>query len=144
MPRAEDPLAALAPRLAALAEAAPELEVCGLVVRGAGGPAEAWPLPNRAPDPRRAFAFDPGDLLVALQRLEREGRELLAVFHSHPAGGADLSARDLDGALAGGTPVLGEVAQIVVALQAGRACAVRAHSWRDGRYRGCDLWTSVR
>lgn len=144
MPRADDPLAALAPRLASLAEAAPALEVCGLVAGGPGVPAEAWPLPNRAPDPRRAFALGPADLLAALRRLERQGWALLAVYHSHPAGGADLSLRDLEGALAGGAPLLEGVAQVVVALEEGRASTVRAHRWSDGRYRGVDLWTSVR
>lgn len=144
MPRAEDPLAALAPRLAALAEAEPAREVCGLVVGGGGGPAEAWPLPNAAPDPRRAFALAPAALLAALRRLEREGRALLAVYHSHPAGGADLSARDLEGALSDGTPLLGGVAQIVVALEGGRASTIRAHRWSGGSFQGADLWTSVR
>lgn len=140
--RAADPLAAAAPRLVALAEAAPDLEVCGLLVDGPGG-VEAWPMPNRAADPARAFALGPADLLDALRRLEGEGRALLAVFHSHPGGGPELSARDLDGALVDGTPLLGGVAQVVVALEAGRACTVRAHRWTEGRYAGVDLWTPV-
>jgi proteasome lid subunit RPN8/RPN11 len=144
MPSAERALAAVAPRLAALAEADPEREVCGLVVAGAGRGPEAWPLPNRAPDPRRAFMLGPEDLLGALRRLESEGRALVAVYHSHPAGGAELSARDLDGALADGAPLLGGVAQVVVALERGRARAVRVHRWEADRYVGDDLWTPVR
>ena len=144
MPRAEDQVAPVATRLAALAEAAPEREVCGLVVGDPAGLAEVWPLTNAAPDPRRAFALGPQDLLEALRRLEREGRTLLAVYHSHPSGGADLSALDLANALSDGTPLLEGVAQVVVALQGGKASTVRAHRWMDGRYRGRDLWTSVR
>jgi len=141
-PGAADPLAAAAPRLVALAEAEPDREVCGLLVDGPAG-VEAWPMPNRAADPARAFALGPEDLLGALRRLEGEGRALLGVFHSHPSGGADLSALDLDGALVDGAPLLGGVAQVVVALRAGRACTVRAHRWADGRYAGVDLWTPV-
>jgi proteasome lid subunit RPN8/RPN11 len=144
MARADEPLAAVATHLARLAEAAPDQEICGLVVSGADGAAEAWPLPNRAADPRRGFALGPGELLRALRRLDEEGRRLLAVYHSHPAGGAELSGRDLAGALAGGEPVLGGVAQVVVALEGGRAAIVRAHRWLGKRYRGADLWTSVR
>lgn len=141
-PRAEDPLAAAAPRLAALAEADPDQEACGLVVGGpSGGQVEPWPLQNRAPDPRRAFLLGPAELLAALRRLDAEGRVLLAVYHSHPAGGAELSQQDLAGALVDGAPLLGGVAQVVVALERGRAVRVRAHRWRDVRYVGDDLWT---
>jgi proteasome lid subunit RPN8/RPN11 len=138
------PLSAVASRLAALAEADAAREVCGLVVAGEGGPAEVWPLENAAADPRRAFAIAPADLLRALRRLEAEGRRLLAVYHSHPEGGAGLSARDLDQALVDGEPLLGGVAQVVIALRDGRACTVRAHRWTGGRFEGEDLWTSVR
>jgi proteasome lid subunit RPN8/RPN11 len=141
MPRGDDPLAPVARRLAALAEAEPEREVCGLVVAGPAG-AEAWPMENRSPEPRRGFAIGPGDLLEALRRAEGEGRALLAVYHSHPQGGPDLSARDLDAALVDGSPLLGGVAQVVVALEKGRAAVVRAHRWAGERYLGCDLWTA--
>jgi proteasome lid subunit RPN8/RPN11 len=144
MPRAEGPLESVAARLVALAEAAPGEEVCGLVVAGPGGVAEAWPLPNRADDPRRSFSLGPAELLGALRRIDDEGRALLAVYHSHPCGGSALSARDLDGALVDGEPLLRGVAQIVVALEGGRAVTVRAHRWGAGRYLGVDLWTSVR
>jgi proteasome lid subunit RPN8/RPN11 len=144
MTRADEPLAAVAPHLAGLAEAAPDREICGLVVAGADGVPEAWPVPNRAPDPSRGFVLGPEELLRALRRLDEEGGALLAVYHSHPAGGAELSARDLDGALAGGEPVLGGVAQVVVSLEGGRAATVRAHRWLGGRFQGADLWTSVR
>lgn len=140
----EEALRAVAPRLAALAEADPAREVCGLVVTGAGGAPEAWPLENSAADPGRAFELAPAGLLRALRRLDGEGRTLLAVYHSHPQGGADLSGRDLDGALVDGRPLLGGVAQLVIELRGGRACTVRAHRWNEGTFRGEDLWTSVR
>jgi len=140
MPSAEAALRTVAPRLVALAEGDATREVCGLVVGFPGG-VEPWPFENRATDPRRAFALGPSDLLVALRRLEGEGRALLAVYHSHPSGGADLSRRDVDQALADGAPLLGGVAQLVVALERGRAVRVRAHRWKGDHFEGEDLWT---
>ncbi len=55
---------------------------------------EAVFLPNVAEDPKVAYRADPGALLRLLRRLEEEGRELLAFFHSHPEGLAFPSARD--------------------------------------------------
>jgi proteasome lid subunit RPN8/RPN11 len=137
---AADPLAAVARALAALAEADPGREVCGLVVSSPEG-AEPWLMANHAPAPERAFAIDPGELLGALRRLEAEGRVLLAVFHSHPKGGPDLSRRDLDQALVDGEPLLQGVAQIVVEVDQGRARRVRAHRWGSNHFEGVDLWT---
>jgi len=133
-------LLAVAGHLAGLAEADPDREVCGLVVAPGGGAAEAWPLPNVAPDPSRAFLVPPEALLLAFRRLDAGGGALLAVYHSHLSGGAALSASDLEVALAGGEPVLPGVAQVVVALEKGRAVRVRAHRFRTGRFEGLDLW----
>jgi len=144
-PRAvADPLAAVAPALVALAEAEPGREVCGLVVSSPVGPPEPWPLPNEAARPERAYQVAPEAMLAALRRLDAEGRALLAVFHSHPAGGADLSRSDLGAALVDGRPLLEGVAQIVVSLEAGRAVKVRAHRWTNHQFEGDDLWTHVR
>jgi proteasome lid subunit RPN8/RPN11 len=143
MARAEAALAAVAPALVALAEADPLREVCGLIVAGPDGVAEPWSLPNRAAAPARAYELAPEALLDALRRLDIEGKALLAVFHSHPDGGADLSRRDLEAALADGEPLLQGVAQIVVSMSSGRALLVRVHRWSKHQFGGADLWTSV-
>jgi proteasome lid subunit RPN8/RPN11 len=118
-------------RLVELAEGSPDREACGLLVK-VGGAVEVWPVANLSDTPATAFELEPAGLLAALRRLDREGGELAAVYHSHLAGGADLSPRDLAGALAGGTPILPGVAQLVVALEGGRARGIRLHRW-DGR-----------
>ena len=137
-------LAEVAARLAALAEAEPHREICGLVEAGADGALRVVPLANRAPDPADAFEIDPADVLAALRRVEGGAGDgpgvLLAVYHSHPRGGAGLSASDLDQALVAGGPLLPGVAQVVVALQDGRADRVCWHRWEGGRYRPIDLW----
>jgi proteasome lid subunit RPN8/RPN11 len=127
-------------RLAALAEGSPAEEICGLLVRLAGE-VTAWPVGNVAAAPATAFELDPGQLLAALRRLDREGGELLAVFHSHLAGGANLSPRDLAGALAGGSPLLPGVAQVVVALERGRADLIRVHRWIGSEYASSEPWS---
>lgn len=133
-------LSAAWPALRALAEGAPSREVCGLLVRPPGGEVEVWPLTNAALDPGRAFAVAPVELLAALRRLDAAGGELLAVFHSHPFGGATLSAEDLRQAVIDGIPVLPGVAQVVVALEQGRAVEVRVHRWTDDHYEGSTGW----
>lgn len=132
--------AALARRLAALAEGAPDREICGLVEAGAGGALRHVPLENRSADPARSFALAPQDVLAALRREAAGEGRIVAVYHSHPRGGPELSARDLDEALAGGQPVLPGVDQIVVALRDGRADRVRWHRWDGNRYRAEDAW----
>jgi len=123
-----------------MAEAEPGREICGLVEAGPGGAPRLRPLANQAPDPASAFELAPGDVLAAVRRLEREGGVLLAVYHSHPRGGAGLSARDLDQALCHGQPLLPGVDQLVVGLRGGRSERVCRHRWDGGRYRASDLW----
>lgn len=127
-------------RLAALAEGSPGEEVCGLLV-GVDGVVEPWPVRNVAPAPATAFELAPLELLAALHRIDRERGELLAVYHSHLAGGAELSTRDLAGALAGGAPVLPGVAQVVVALEGGHAGRILVHRWAGSAFRPAEAWS---
>jgi desampylase len=127
-------------RLVALAEGSPAAEVCGLLVSGAGREVEPWPVTNVSATPAIGFELEPREVLVALRRLEEGGGRLVAVYHSHLAGGADLSPRDLAGALVDGAPVLPGVAQVVVALEGGRVKRVRAHQWTDQGFEPVDLW----
>jgi proteasome lid subunit RPN8/RPN11 len=41
-----------------------------------------------------AFSADPRAQFLAQRQLAADGLELLAIYHSHPGGGATLSARD--------------------------------------------------
>ncbi len=127
-------------RLVALAEASPAEEVCGLLVSGTGGEVEPWPFTNVSATPASAFEFEPRELLGALRRLDEAGGRLVAVYHSHLAGGAGLSPRDVAGALVDGAPVLPGAAQVVVALEGGRARRIRAHRWTGQGFEPSDLW----
>src|SRR5512142_1166822 len=89
--------------LAALAEASPAVEVCGFAL---GRELELVPVRNAAPDPARAFAMAPLDVLRVLRRAEAEGREVAAIWHSHPSGGAALSPVDAAELTAGAGPAV--------------------------------------
>jgi proteasome lid subunit RPN8/RPN11 len=73
-------------------------EICGLLLGKPGLIETAWPIPNAAPDGARAFLLDPAAHLAAQRRAREEGRVIVGHYHSHPAGLADPSATDADGA----------------------------------------------
>lgn len=135
---AEAEVAAALARVQALAEAEPEREVCGFLVRR-GAALEVWPARNAAADPRHAFEVAPADVLAALRRVEREGLALAAVYHSHPRGGTALSARDLAALAPGGAPLLEGVALVVVALRAGAVEGVAIHQWCESGFAARDV-----
>jgi proteasome lid subunit RPN8/RPN11 len=114
---------ALQARIAQDARAAGSRECCGLLEGARDGDAvrvtALHPSPNLAADPDR-FEIDP-----ALQfRLLREGRRIVGCYHSHPAGQAEPSPRDVEGA--------GEVG--FVWLIAG-ADGLGAFAWDSARFR---------
>jgi len=53
------------------------------------------PLPNARPNPLTGYLAEPLALLRTLKALEQEGLSLLAIYHSHPAGPALPSPRDI-------------------------------------------------
>jgi len=63
-----------------------------------GGPVPGYatlriPLPNRAG--QKTFLADPFEQFKAERRLAELGLQLIAIYHSHPSGGAQLSPLDL-------------------------------------------------
>jgi proteasome lid subunit RPN8/RPN11 len=136
---------ALLARLRALAEADPARERCGLVVRRGGG-LEVIPVENvadrlHAADPvahprtaRDAYEMDPLALLRLQKELRATGGEIVAAWHSHVGGGAAFSARDREGALADGVPLLPGAEQLVVALRDGRAVEIARYRFEGGEY----------
>ncbi len=101
----------LAPGLrAALAahasRAAPE-EACGLLFGRAEGGTVAVESARAAAnvhegDRRRAFTIDPQAQFDAMRDERAGGPALVGVYHSHPEGSAEPSARDLEGAAGSG------------------------------------------
>ena len=74
--------------------AAAPAEGVGLLVGREGCAQEAWPLPNVHPEPEVGYRAEPEALLAALRRADAAGLEVVALYHSHPAGLAYPSATD--------------------------------------------------
>lgn len=131
--------------LAALCEADAAREVCGFVVRR-GGALEVVPIANvadayHARDPvrfprgsRESYLMDPRAQLRLQESLEREGGELVAVWHSHVDVGAYFSAKDRADALVDGAPLLPGVEYLVLGIRDGRVDEVKRFVWRDGDF----------
>lgn len=106
-----------------MARAAQPREACGVLVgttaADLGRVDDIVPLANRAPDDRRSYRIEPGELEPILR-----AREVIGVYHSHPGAGAEFSARD--GRLA--WPAWWYVV-IGITPEGG----ARLAAWRDGR-----------
>ena len=71
------------------------LEACGLLAGRRDSVERVLPIANHAASPRR-FRMDPVEQLRALEWIESAGLDLLAIFHSHPAGPEGLSPVDIE------------------------------------------------
>lgn len=83
----------------------------------------ALPLVNIASG-ERAFIADPYSQYCALQRLEADNLNVLAIYHSHPGGGVDPSAEDLVYAQRW------SCAHLIVALRESADCGERLRAFR--------------
>lgn len=123
--------------VARLAEASPQREVCGFVLRSAGGALAVVEIPNAAPPARAAAAFElePAAQLRVLSRAAREGGAVVALFHSHLDAPAAPSAEDVAGAFCDGLPLWPGVEHLIVSLRGGRAAEVRRYRAEGGALR---------
>lgn len=71
-------------------------EACGLLVGVGGVVTRVVPLDNSDPTPTR-FVIDPADQFTVSRAAERDGWEIIGVFHSHPSGPPVPSESDLQG-----------------------------------------------
>ncbi|MFL5262845.1 MAG: Mov34/MPN/PAD-1 family protein [Anaeromyxobacteraceae bacterium] len=120
-------------RVAALAEADPQREVCGLVFRLPDGGHEVVAVPNAeaAGRARDGFRMDPAALLAALRAWEARGGVVAAVYHSHVDAPPELSGRDRAELTLDGRPTFPGASLLVVSLRAGHAAEAALHGW-DG------------
>lgn len=81
-------------QIAAEARAQAPHEACGYVA-GKGDRAEFLiPMRNTSAGPGR-FSFDPKEQFAAVREARAAGLDLIAVYHSHPAGEARMSEEDV-------------------------------------------------
>lgn len=76
-----------------VAAAAPQ-EACGLLAGANGGSQQVFEITNELASPTH-FSMAPREQLAALLEIERRGWELLAIYHSHPAGPPRPSRMDV-------------------------------------------------
>lgn len=74
-----------------LAAECSDREVCGLL-DSAG---EAYPIRNVSGRAGCAFVFHKADYYLALDHIARRGRDVAAIYHSHPGNDTQPSAEDL-------------------------------------------------
>lgn len=81
-------------QLRAESGAAPECEVCGLLLGDGCVITEARACANVADDPARGFEIDPAALVAAHRSARAGGPALIGCYHSHPNGRPEPSPRD--------------------------------------------------
>lgn len=69
-------------------------EGVGLWVGRLGQVMQVWPLKNTHELPEQRYQADPQTLIELLRKVESEGLELVAIYHSHPNGPAWPSETD--------------------------------------------------
>ncbi|MEX2160442.1 MAG: M67 family metallopeptidase [Anaerolineales bacterium] len=99
-------------------------EACGLLAGQGGTSQAAFPIGNELVSPTH-FRMDAKQQLETFLAIERAGWQLLAIYHSHPAGPPHPSQRDLQEALYPG------VAHLIWSKADGWTCL--AYSLDDGR-----------
>lgn len=71
------------------------LEACGLLAGKDNSVEKVFLITNQAQSPVR-FRMDPTEQLQALEWIDSNGMDLLAIFHSHPAGPETVSVTDIE------------------------------------------------
>ncbi len=71
------------------------LEACGLLAGKNDAVEKIFLIENQAQSPVR-FRMDPTEQLRALDSIEADKLDLLAIFHSHPSGPEAVSATDIE------------------------------------------------
>lgn len=136
---------AILARLVALAEADPDREVCGFVLRR-GEALEVWPVANVAdryrelePDQypsssRESYLMDPQEQFRIHRELARSAGEIVAIWHSHVEVGAYFSAKDRADALIDGAQVVPGAEYLVLGVKGGRVTEVRRFRFEGGAF----------
>jgi proteasome lid subunit RPN8/RPN11 len=108
-------------------------ECCGMV-GGAGGEASAViPVGNSAASPLR-FEMDPQEQYNALKAIEDDGKEMLAIYHSHTKSAAYPSQTDVNQAV--NWP---DAIYLIVSLQDAEAPEVKGYWLKDLKIADAEL-----
>jgi desampylase len=105
----------------------PERECCGLLAGRGGIVTHAFPAKNVAANPAIGYEIDPRETVRLMREFRERQLEFLGIYHSHPNGKNEPSARDIELAY------YSEAIYFIVSPMADAPKPVRAFSIRDGR-----------
>jgi desampylase len=105
----------------------PGQECCGLLAGRKGVITLAFPADNIASDPSKNYEIAPADIIRLMREFRAAGLDFLGIYHSHPNGENEPSARDVELAY------YSEKIYCIVSPRPDAAKPVRAFSIRDGR-----------
>jgi desampylase len=104
----------------------PDEEVCGLLAGKSGVVELALRTLNAAPNPAVEYQVAPAELFAAMRAIRGAGAELMGIYHSHPNGNGEPSARDIAEAY------YPDVAYLIGTIGPDSSAGVRAFSIRSG------------
>ncbi len=105
----------------------PKLECCGLLAGRDGVITHVFPAENVASEPAKSYEIAPKEIFRMMREFRAAGLEFLGIYHSHPNGENEPSARDIELAY------YSEEAYLILSPRPDAAKPVRAFSIRDGR-----------
>lgn len=105
----------------------PGVECCGLLAGHDGAITHVFPAANVAPDPAKNYEIDPREIVRLLREFRERKLEFLGIYHSHPNGKNEPSARDIELAY------YSEAIYFIVSPVVDAPKPVRAFSIRDGQ-----------
>lgn len=71
-------------------------EACGIVSGKRGRAEQVHPMANVASHPKQRYLLDPREQIAVFRDMQDAGREVVAIFHSHPSTPAYPSDTDID------------------------------------------------
>ena len=106
---------------------APSVECCGFLAGREGTITHIFPAENVASDPAKNYEIAPSEIFRMMREFRAAGLEFLGIYHSHPNGENQPSARDIELAY------YSEEVYFILSPRPDAAKPVRAFSIRDGR-----------
>jgi proteasome lid subunit RPN8/RPN11 len=110
------------------ARSKPDEECCGLLAGRCGVLTRALPALNAAEQRATSFEIAPKELFHIIREIRVAGLELLGIYHSHPNGDNQPSARDIERAY------YPDAAYFILSAHANALKPIRAFSIRDGHW----------
>lgn len=114
-------------QLIALARADAPQETCGIIGGKDDKALRIYPLENVDDQPQIRYLGDPQQQLRALQEIDENGWDLLAIYHSHPATQAYPSQTDISRAF------YPDAIYMLISLMNPKQATVRAYTIHEGQ-----------